>query len=323
MYSSLHDQLAFGRAILSHALLPPPLTRRWLKPWAHTASLRTSVGAPWEIVRLTSLAAAAADGRVVDAYVKIGTFAVYGAALVLLPDVGLVASVLKATPAPANITRALWQHALERLAPAAEAVAREQAAAAYAGVNVASATAAVAATSTGMNASSNGTYMRIAVDAAAPDLCVSELRIGGDDVAGIIATLGADYYGAGNWSWRLYPTGLTSPPPGASSAAAKTATTTTTTTTTTLAAGMRVGFRAVVGRQPPAIGGEVPQTACDEVLQTPDGGMYGSKAWDEFVFTLSADWRAAAVEARAWRLTLRRATDGDSTSAADSVDDTG
>jgi hypothetical protein len=305
MYSSLNDQLAFGRAILSNALLPPPLTRRWLKPWTHTASLRTSVGAPWEIARLTSLAA---DGRVVDAYAKIGTFAVYGAVLVLLPDVGLVASVLQATPTPANITRALWQHTLERLVPAAEAVAREQAAAAYAGVYV-----AAAGESAGTNGSSNGTYMRIAVDEAAPGLRVSELRIGGHEVAGIIGTLGADYYGAGNWSWRLYPTGLTSPPPCPPSSA---------TTTTTLAAGTRVGFRAVAGRQPPADGSDVPQTACDEVWQTPDSGMYGSKAWDEFVFTLGADGRAATVEARAWRLTLRRVADRDSTTSTNSIDDT-
>lgn len=45
-YSSANDLTTIGSSILSPALLPAELTRKWLKPLTHTSSLFTSIGGP-------------------------------------------------------------------------------------------------------------------------------------------------------------------------------------------------------------------------------------------------------------------------------------
>jgi hypothetical protein len=97
IFSTVKDQLAFGRGILRSQLLAPALTRRWLKPWSFgsSSSLRDAVGAPWEIARLTTLPAPVTRGRVVDLYTKSGGLSVvYASQLVLVPDYNLVLSAL-------------------------------------------------------------------------------------------------------------------------------------------------------------------------------------------------------------------------------------
>ena len=139
MYSSLRDMTAAGRAMLNSTLLPPAMTRRWLKPGAHTDSLYGSVGKPWEIAR------SFVNGRVVDAYAKTGNIGDYGAVIVLVPDYGVGFNVLTAAqagplggPAPEVFATLV----AETLAPALEWEAKEQAVGKYVGVYNATSAAA-------------------------------------------------------------------------------------------------------------------------------------------------------------------------------------
>ncbi|KAH0847412.1 hypothetical protein AYO21_03681 [Fonsecaea monophora] len=96
LYSTASDLCSFGLAILSKRQLSSGDTRRWLKPWTHTASLFLSVGAPWEIYR------AEVSGRVVDLYCKSGSTGAYNSWLILVPDFGIVISELVAASEPAS-----------------------------------------------------------------------------------------------------------------------------------------------------------------------------------------------------------------------------
>ncbi|KAG2415981.1 hypothetical protein HFD88_007173 [Aspergillus terreus] len=81
LFSSTNDYAKFGVAVLNSTLLPEEQTRRWMKPVSHTAHLRYSVGAPWEIYRYTH-----ASGTVTDIYTKSGDSGFYSSYIVLLPD---------------------------------------------------------------------------------------------------------------------------------------------------------------------------------------------------------------------------------------------
>lgn len=71
VYSSPRDMIKLGQSILKNTQLSPASTRRWLKPWAHTAVWQQAVGLAWEIARWP------VDDRIVDIYTKqgdLGTF---------------------------------------------------------------------------------------------------------------------------------------------------------------------------------------------------------------------------------------------------------
>ncbi|RKU44012.1 hypothetical protein DL546_007308, partial [Coniochaeta pulveracea] len=69
LYSSSLDLARFSQAVLQNRQLSPAITRRWMKPTSHTASLSLSIGSPWEIHRTRSNIT---DGRVIDLYTKSG-----------------------------------------------------------------------------------------------------------------------------------------------------------------------------------------------------------------------------------------------------------
>lgn len=66
MYSSPRDLVKLGQSILNHTQLSPSSTRRWLKPWAHTAVWQQAMGLAWEITRWP------VGDRIVDVYTKQG-----------------------------------------------------------------------------------------------------------------------------------------------------------------------------------------------------------------------------------------------------------
>ena len=68
MYSSARDLVKLGQSILNKTQLSPTTTRRWLKPWAHTAVWQQAVGLAWEIARWPL------EDRIVDVYTKQGDF---------------------------------------------------------------------------------------------------------------------------------------------------------------------------------------------------------------------------------------------------------
>ncbi|KAJ6441416.1 beta-lactamase [Purpureocillium lavendulum] len=135
MFSSTRDLVQLGRSILSHRLLPESITRSWMHPLAHTSSPGQSVGAPWEILRTDNLTAAR-HGRVIDVYTKTGDLGLYHAHLALLPDYGLVASVIVAgaevSADPLARTKLLSQ-TLRGLIPAVERAGRDEAREKYVG----------------------------------------------------------------------------------------------------------------------------------------------------------------------------------------------
>ncbi|EXJ82747.1 hypothetical protein A1O3_06562 [Capronia epimyces CBS 606.96] len=91
LFSSSSDLCSFGKAILTSKQIPRAVTRRWMKPSSHTSSLFLSIGMPWEIYRANIF------GRIVDLYSKSGSVGAYNSWLVLVPDYGIVISVLVAS----------------------------------------------------------------------------------------------------------------------------------------------------------------------------------------------------------------------------------
>jgi hypothetical protein len=291
----MNDQLKLGRSILRGDVLPPARTRRWLKPWTHTSSLTVALGAPWEIYRLPGLTA---DGRVVDVYVKGGDIANHHSALVLLPDYGLVVSILTALPQPyenlvEELRDELQELLLADLVPAADAVARQQAAAAYAGVYASS-------------ESPPRSYVRLAVDRG-PGLRATEMRVRGVDlvvnasVAAALASSGIDVQGV-----RLYPAGLAS---GGAEGNATRAGCVATSCPSAASAGLRVSFRASERRELSRRRATARDTCRGNWAH--DRDVYGGADVYEIVFTLGADGRATRLESRGYRLVLDKVASSD------------
>ncbi|RAL15086.1 serine hydrolase domain-containing protein [Aspergillus homomorphus CBS 101889] len=120
IYSSAKDTAAVGRAILDHQLLSGPLTRRWLKPASHTASLDLAVGAPWEIYSFPS-------SRVVDVYAKAGDLGAYSSMLALSPDHNVGFTILVAGTNTHWMTAYFSDLLANSLLPALDEAAKEEA----------------------------------------------------------------------------------------------------------------------------------------------------------------------------------------------------
>lgn len=90
LFSTINDLAKFGTSLLNSTLLPTNVTRKWMKPITHTASLTNSVGAPWEIQRYIH----PSTGKVTDLYTKLGDSGSYGGVTVVIPDYGSGFSML-------------------------------------------------------------------------------------------------------------------------------------------------------------------------------------------------------------------------------------
>ncbi|KAL7929194.1 beta-lactamase/transpeptidase-like protein [Trichoderma chlorosporum] len=102
--STVNDMAKLGVGILNSTLLSSDQTRRWMKPFSHTADLKQSVGRPWEIHRYVH-----PSGIVTDIYTKSGDAGDYSAYFVLLPDFDAGFSILSSS---SQITRFLTLSAL-------------------------------------------------------------------------------------------------------------------------------------------------------------------------------------------------------------------
>lgn len=103
LLSTINDLARFGRGILNSTLLSPENTRRWLKPFSHSAHLQYSVGRPWEIMRYTHIA----TGKFTDLYTKLGDSGDYSGFLVLIPDYQAGFSVLASSTSTARFEAVL------------------------------------------------------------------------------------------------------------------------------------------------------------------------------------------------------------------------
>ncbi|KAJ5775089.1 uncharacterized protein N7511_000100 [Penicillium nucicola] len=82
LFSTTNDLAKFGVGLLNSTLLPSEKTREWMKPVTHTASLRYSVGKPWEIHRFVH----DKSGIVTDIYTKLGDSGSYGGIVAVIPE---------------------------------------------------------------------------------------------------------------------------------------------------------------------------------------------------------------------------------------------
>ncbi|KAJ5318097.1 hypothetical protein PENANT_c043G03653 [Penicillium antarcticum] len=82
LFSTTNDLAKFGVGLLNSTLLPSEKTHEWMKPVTRTASLRYSVGKPWEIHRFVH----AKSGIVTDIYTKLGDSGSYGGIVAIIPE---------------------------------------------------------------------------------------------------------------------------------------------------------------------------------------------------------------------------------------------
>lgn len=127
LFSTVNDLAKFGVGILNSTLFPADLTRKWMKPITHTASLSYSVGAPWEISRYIH----PSTGKVTDLYTKLGDSGFYGGCLVLIPDYNAGFSLLEASSngtLRGGVGNLVLDYVTEVILPALEAQAAAEAA---------------------------------------------------------------------------------------------------------------------------------------------------------------------------------------------------
>ncbi|KAJ3571033.1 hypothetical protein NPX13_g5520 [Xylaria arbuscula] len=91
LYSNTKDILALGTGILEHRLLDPVTTRKWMKPLTSTSSSGLMLGGPWEILRSDTVTK---DQRFIEYYTKSGNLGSYNNIICLIPDYGLVITIL-------------------------------------------------------------------------------------------------------------------------------------------------------------------------------------------------------------------------------------
>lgn len=187
LYSSPNDLSAFLRGLLNFDILSNPRTLSWLKPQAFTSSPLSSVGAPWEIYRPTSLLPA---DRPLDVYAKSGGLPGYNAFIALVPEYDIGISVNVAGAEGYGVARALLSATLESLIPRLDAIARQQATAKYAG--------------TYTSGSGNTTSSLVLTVDDGPGLKVEEWTMMGGSVLSILAQIKESADGV---DVRAYPIG--------------------------------------------------------------------------------------------------------------------
>lgn len=169
-YSTPNNMLKFGDAILSNKILSPAATRKWLKPMTNTASLGTQLGAPWEIFRATNVTR---DQRAVEIITKGGDLFNYRSTLAMVPDYGLVFTVLLGGDAAergmSTAVPLIQAAAVRTLLPALEQAGKDQARTSHAGTYRDEATNSTA-------------VLEVDDDDSGPGIRVSSLVVRGVDV---------------------------------------------------------------------------------------------------------------------------------------------
>jgi hypothetical protein len=188
MYSSSSDLAKFGGDILSSAQLSPSITRRWMKPQAHTSALTLSVGAPWEIWRTKSNIS---TGHAIDLYTKGGSIGLYNSLLVLVPDYQVAVAILGAGTEE-SVLGTVAEMVVQTFIPVLHQVAQEESRRNLAGVYISDGS---------VNSSSQ-------LSADGMGLLVEKWISNGSDLLAVAERYSQITNGGDLKSVRLYPTGL-------------------------------------------------------------------------------------------------------------------
>jgi CubicO group peptidase (beta-lactamase class C family) len=266
LYSSISDVATVLRSILASDLLAPQVTRRWLKPVAHTSNRANSIGRPWEIYSLT------VDGPspIIPIYQARGNIGLYSSHVALVPDYNVGFAIL-AADSEANADLNAYADLLAvTLIPALEKNAIAQANRVFAGTY----------TYTGVNGSTATLTIAPSRDSK-PGLALTHFtssRHG--DIRALYAQLN-EIAPENNLSVRIYPTGLNDQS----------------------TRGERVVFRAVF--QDMAALADAGTLTCD-MWRYVDGWQIYGVGIDEFVFEVGNEEEAISVEVRGLGLKLQK-----------------
>ena len=180
--STINDLNKFGIGLLNSTLLDAVKTREWMKPRTHTASLTTSIGAPWEIVRYLN----PDTGKVTDIYVKLGDSGAYGGMVALIPDYDAGFTFLNAyyeavpTLYRGETALTLINHIAESVIPALEAQAAAEAVTNFVGSYVSE--------DQSMNSSLTISFNNSDVPTALSGLSINEWISNGTDMLAVATT---------------------------------------------------------------------------------------------------------------------------------------
>lgn len=285
MYASAKDVSTLGRAILSHKLLSPVSTRRWLKPFAFSSDPLAMVGMPWGARRIKL----EDTYRYTTAFNKAGNIGDYSAILAILPDFDIGITILLAGELPGNAGFSLAGTYIkiltvssnrdayvetdtigERILPAIEEAARAEAGAQYSGHYV--------YPSNKINSS-----MTITTDKL-PGLSISQWFSNGTDFAWISTVL-QNQYTPVTPRIRLYPSGLEGPAENG---------------------GKRVAFKAIFeDADAPRNNNKMFSTECGTWVSI-ESVIYGSAAMDELIFNVDSSGKVVSVTSPSLRVTLNK-----------------
>jgi hypothetical protein len=246
-----------------------------MKPVTHTASLTTSVGAPWEIKRVEL----EASGRIVDLYTKDGKLGAYGSYWILVPDYDVgFAALVAGFSSNADV---LVGFISDVFLPALEEDARSQAAPVYTGqyqVEDEGVNSTFTLTSED-NLQGLGLINWISNETAFPGffpvfISLAEGNFGDAEVELQAYLNGTVLVDPQDVSVRLYPTTSRHPPSDG---------------------GEKVPFRAVFGLMSPSTGtNDIADSTSAWLIA--DAFVYGKSGADEFIFSLDGYGSVVSVE---------------------------
>ncbi|KAI1205491.1 beta-lactamase/transpeptidase-like protein [Annulohypoxylon truncatum] len=268
MYMSSSDLSRLGRAILRSTLLPPTMTRRWLKPVVFSSDPKSGIGMPWGVRQLPL--SADMPYQFATTFNKAGTLGKYNALLAVIPDFNIGFSVLVAGGGLNGTALDIADMLSNVYLPALVSTARTQANHMYGGTYI--------SPDPRINS-----ILRVVADGQTPGLSLSYWISNGTDLAWLAVGLSQsveeeDWYKI-QPSVRLYPTGLWDAAPDG---------------------GKRVAFKAVFeDLSSPSMSN--PFTTDCGTWVTGSGILYGSKPLDQFIFNVNAAGKVTSVENSALR----------------------
>ncbi|KIW36324.1 uncharacterized protein PV06_11422 [Exophiala oligosperma] len=131
MYSTIADMSRAGIAMLNSTLNPSAVTRRWLKPIAHTSNLVNDAGRPWIIYKSTQ--DQSPINPVIDIYTSYGSVGLYSSYFGLVPDYNVGFVILAADEVAAADLNVYVDIVADKLLPGLEKAAISQAGHRYSG----------------------------------------------------------------------------------------------------------------------------------------------------------------------------------------------